>query len=139
MDDYAHHPTEVSVTLWAIRQMHPGRRICCIFQPHQASRTARLLDELAESLENVDYLAVAEIFRAREGPPRAGQVTADDLADAIRRRGRCVSDSRSVNEIHNELINNLQPGDVLVTIGAGDIRRIADGYIHWIRENRAAG
>ena len=139
LDDYAHHPTEVSVTLQAIRQMHPGRRLYCVFQPHQASRTARLLDELAESLQNVDCLAVAEIFRAREGCPRPGEVTADDLAEAIRRRGQNVSDARSLNEIHEELINNLQPGDVLVTIGAGDIRRIADGYIHWIRGNRAVG
>ncbi|MBN2293527.1 MAG: UDP-N-acetylmuramate--L-alanine ligase [Pirellulales bacterium] len=138
LDDYAHHPTEVAVTLQAIREMYPGRRLCCVFQPHQASRTARLLDELAEGLENVDCLVLAEIFRAREGPPRPGQVTAEDLADAIRRRGQYVSDSRSANEIHKELINNLRPGDVLVTIGAGDIRRIANGYIHWIREDRAA-
>ncbi len=139
LDDYAHHPTEVSATLQAIRQMYPGRRLCCVFQPHQVSRTARLLDELAASLENIESLAVAEIFRAREGPPLPGQTTADDLADAIRDRGLSVSRSRSTDEIHKELINNLQPGDVLVTIGAGDIRRIADGYIHWIRENRAAG
>ena len=139
LDDYAHHPTEVSVTLQAIRQMYPRQRLYCVFQPHQASRTARLLDELARSLENVDCLAVADIFRAREGPPRPGEVTADDLAVAVRHRGTSVSDSRSINDIHNELINNLQPGDVLVTIGAGDIQRIADGYIHWIRENRAAG
>ena len=139
LDDYAHHPTEVSATLQAIRQMYPGRRINCVFQPHQASRTACLLDELAESLENVDSLALAEIFRAREGPPLPGQATADDLADAIRNRGLSVSDWRSINDIHKELINNLRPGDVLVTIGAGDIRRIADEYIHWIRENRAAG
>jgi len=139
LDDYAHHPTEVSVTLRTIRQMYPQRRLYCVFQPHQASRTARLLDELAQSLENVDCLAVADIFRAREGPPLPGEVTAADLAAAVRLRGTCVSNSRSINDIHKELINNLQPGDVLVTIGAGDIRRIADGYIHWIRENRAAG
>jgi UDP-N-acetylmuramate--alanine ligase len=139
LDDYAHHPTEVSAALQSIREMYPERRLFCVFQPHQASRTARLLDELAESLENVDCLALAEIFRAREGPAVPGQVTADDLANTARDRGICVSKSRSITDIQEELKNNLQPGDVLVTIGAGDIRRIADGYIHWIREIRAAG
>ena len=139
LDDFAHHPTEVSATLEAVGQMYPNRRLCCVFQPHQASRTARLLDELARSLENVDCLAVADIFRAREGPAKPGQVTAADLADRVSRRGVKVLGSHSIGDIHEELVNTMRPGDVLLTIGAGDIRRIADGYFHRIREHRAAG
>lgn len=139
LDDYAHHPTEVTAALAAVRQMHPKRRLCCVFQPHQALRTARLLDELAQSLQNVDCLAVADIFRAREGPAQTGQVTAADLADRVGEFGAEVFGSHSMDDIHRELTNHLEPGDVLLTIGAGDIRRIADGYIHRIRENRAAG
>ena len=139
LDDYAHHPTEVTAALDTVRRMYPQRRLCCVFQPHQASRTACLLDELAQSLQNVDWLAVADIFRAREGPAQAGQVTAADLADRVAELGVEVSGSHSMDDIHKGLTDHLQPGDVLLTIGAGDIRRIADGYIYWIRENRAAG
>ena len=84
LDDYAHHPTEVSAALRAVGEMYPGRRVWCVFQPHQASRTAHLLDELAASLQNADRVFVAEIFRAREPSPRPGEVTAADLARRIR-------------------------------------------------------
>lgn len=139
LDDYAHHPTEVTASLDTVRRMYPGRRIFCVFQPHQASRTANLLDELAASLQNVDCLAVAEIFRAREGNPKPGEVTAADLARLTAELGAKTLHIHTLEEIHYQLINQLQPGDVLITIGAGDIRRIADGYIHWTREERAAG
>ena len=88
LDDYAHHPTEVAATLQTVRRMVPGRRVWCVFQPHQVSRTERLLDELAESLQNADRVLVAEIFRAREGAPRPGEVTAADLARRVSRRRR---------------------------------------------------
>ena len=68
--------------------MFPHRRVWCVFQPHQASRTARLLDELAASLQNADKVLVAEIFRAREGDPQPGEVTAADLARRAGRAGR---------------------------------------------------
>ena len=90
VDDYAHHPTEVTAALDAVRHLFPHRRVWCVFQPHQVSRTARLLDELAASLQNADRVLVAEIFRAREGSPRPGEVTAADLARrtaCLRRRG----------------------------------------------------
>ncbi len=80
IDDYAHHPTEVTAALAAVRRWPPHARLWCVFQPHQASRTARLLDELAASLQNADKVLVAEIFRAREGDPQPGEVTAADLA-----------------------------------------------------------
>jgi UDP-N-acetylmuramate--alanine ligase len=76
VDDYAHHPTEVSAALGAVREIFPRRRVWCVFQPHQASRTARLMNELAASLQNADKVVVAEIFRAREGEFRPGEVTA---------------------------------------------------------------
>ena len=70
VDDYAHHPTEVAASLETLRAMEPSRRLWCVFQPHQASRTEHLLDELAASLQNADTVLVADIFRAREGPAR---------------------------------------------------------------------
>ncbi len=85
IDDYAHHPTEVSATLAAVRQMFPGRRLVCVFQPHQASRLAILLDELAASLHNADKIAVTDVYRAREGVRRSGEATSADLTAALRR------------------------------------------------------
>jgi UDP-N-acetylmuramate--alanine ligase len=139
MDDYAHHPTEVSVSLAALRQMFPRHRLWCVFQPHQALRTARLLDELAESLQNSDRVVVAEIFRAREGPARDGEVTAHDLAGQVRAGGVEVADVHTAGEILSLLENCLVPGDVLVTMGAGDIGNLSHGLIERLREDRAAG
>jgi UDP-N-acetylmuramate--alanine ligase len=139
VDDYAHHPTEVAATLDALRRMFPRRRLWCVFQPHQASRTARLLDPLAASLQNADRVAVAEIFRAREGPPRGGEVTAATLAARVRARGTTTLDVHSVEEISRAVAPHLHAGDVLVTMGAGDIGRMAHGILERFREDRAAG
>jgi len=139
VDDYAHHPTEVAATLATVRRLAPGRRVWCVFQPHQASRTEHLLDELAESLQNADRVLVADIFRAREGPPGGGDVTAADLAREVRRRGTDVCGVHDLEEISRLLAGSLTPGDVLITLGAGNIRRICDGLIDGFREDRAAG
>ncbi len=79
-DDYAHHPTEIRTTLQTMREVAAATstwcpaRIWCLFQPHQALRTARLLDELASSLQNAERVLIADIFRAREGPPRLARL-----------------------------------------------------------------
>jgi UDP-N-acetylmuramate--alanine ligase len=139
LDDYAHHPTEVAATLETVRQMYPLRRIWCVFQPHQASRTAHLLDETAASLQNADRVFITDIFRAREPEYSAGEVTAADLAAAVRVAGTEVAKVHSATLIAGELERELCPGDVLITMGAGDIRKICDGFANRLRENRAAG
>ncbi len=139
VDDYAHHPTEVTATLQSVREMYPGRRLCCLFQPHQASRTGHLLDELAASLHNADIVAVAEIFRAREPPLNSGDVTAADLARKVRAAGTEVLRVHDPGEIGRLLETMLRPGDVLVTMGAGDIWKVCDGFVDRLREDRAAG
>ncbi len=126
LDDYAHHPTEVVAALTAVRQMYPGRRLWCVFQPHQALRLARLFNETVESLRLVDVAVVADVFRAREGPPAPGEPGAADLARELRRRGTPVAAIGSVNKIVPLLATQLAPGDVLLTMGAGDIRRVAE-------------
>jgi len=144
IDDYAHHPTEVIATLRTVRQVAPHRRVWCVFQPHQASRTERLLDELAAALHNADKVLVAEIFRAREGPLCSGGVTAADLAERVRLGGTDVAGVHGDDEIVRHLQNHLRPGDVVITMAAGDIRNIADRLRGHLPENtlqkyRAAG
>ncbi len=138
-DDYAHHPTEISTALATIREISPHSRIFCVFQPHQASRTARLLDELALSLQNAERVLIADIFRAREGPPRPGEVTAADLAARTSAAGQEVFGSHALPDIQEYLQKQLSPGDTLVVMGAGDIGRIGYGLVDWFREHRAAG
>ena len=130
-DDYAHHSTEIVATLAAIREIAPDARLWCLFQPHQASRTARLLDELALSLQNAERVLIADIFRAREGPPRPGEVTAADLAARTRAAGQEVFGSHALADIVDHLKTHLAPGDVLVVIGAGDIGKVAHGLVDW--------
>lgn len=120
IDDYAHHPTEVAAALAAVHGMFPRRRVWCVFQPHQVSRTERLLDELAASLQNADKVLVSEIFRAREGGPRPGEVTAADLARRARAGGVEVLPARTDEEIRRTLETQVASGDVLIVMGAGD-------------------
>ena len=121
IDDYAHHPTEVTAALAAVRGMFARSRLWCVFQPHQASRTRELLDEFAASLQNADRLLVTDIFRAREGDPLPGEVTATDLARRAAALGVEVIPGHSNEEIDRLLEAHLAPGDVLVTLGAGDV------------------
>jgi UDP-N-acetylmuramate--alanine ligase len=129
VDDYAHHPTEITAALTAVRKMFPERRIVCVFQPHQSSRTRRLLDELAASLHNADKAYVAEVFQAREPELKVPQATAADLAAQARQHGVEVGAGHALDEITEQLSRDLCSGDVLVTLGAGDIRKVCDGLI----------
>jgi UDP-N-acetylmuramate--alanine ligase len=138
IDDYAHHPTEVAATLSTLRQMFPRRRICCVFQPHQTSRLTALLDEFARSLHNVDRIAVAEVFRAREGAPQLGDATAADLADRLRADGVDVLDEHQPAAMIERLADELQPGDVLATLGAGDLGIYFHDFYERLRRDCAA-
>ena len=98
------------------------------------SRTVRLLDELAASLQNADKVLVAEVFRAGEGPPRPGEATAADLARQVRAGGAETFDAHGIEKIARLLETRLAAGDVLATLGAGDVcckrlnLRIGGGY-----------
>jgi UDP-N-acetylmuramate--alanine ligase len=129
LDDYAHHPTEVSAALQTVREMYPGRRVWCVFQPHQVSRTTCLLDELAASLDNSDRLYVSDIFRAREPRSQEREITAADLAVKLRQRGKDVGSVHELPAIFSSLQNELAPGDVLITLGAGDIRTWTEAFL----------
>ncbi len=139
VDDYAHHPTEVSASLATLRQMFPGRRICLFFQPHQVSRTERLLDEFAASLHNADLLAVATVFRAREPADAAGHDLAERLAVALRSGGRTALTDRDQVQLIWRFAQQLRPGDVLVTMGAGRLGNVCNVFGDWFRKNRQVG
>ncbi len=123
-DDYAHHPTEITATLTTLRHLHPGRRLVCVFQPHQRRRTKELLDEFAQSLAVADLLAVTDIYAARELPSAGHDGIAEELRRRVRGPVRIVSDSPE--RLPQTLAEALTAGDLFVTLGAGDIRQLAD-------------
>ena len=124
IDDYAHHPTAVKATLQTAREQFPGRRLLCAFQPHQESRTRALLEDFAESFGSADEVFLAPIFTAREEGSASAEQTNSELAERIASRGQAVRWLSSLDRLTSELDDAARSGDVLVTMGAGDINRI---------------
>lgn len=123
VDDYAHHPSELRATLKAARGCWPGRRIVAVFQPHRYSRTRDLFDDFAQLLSQQDNLIVTEVYPAGEQPIAGADGRA--LCKAIRKRGIDPVFVKTLNELNTLLPGYLQPGDVLLTLGAGDIGKYA--------------
>ncbi|MCK4293501.1 MAG: UDP-N-acetylmuramate--L-alanine ligase [Planctomycetes bacterium] len=135
LDDYAHHPTEIRASLEAIRQRYRPKRIWCVFQPHQYSRTRFLLDDFAESFKLADITIVPEIYFVRDSQSAKEEVNAQMLVEKIRASQTQALFISSFDEICEYLKSNAAPGDLVVTMGAGDIWKVADEYISWLRRN----
>jgi UDP-N-acetylmuramate--alanine ligase len=120
IDDYAHHPREIAPTLAAVRAGWPDRRLVVVFQPHRYTRTHDLLDDFVQVLSGADVLVLSEVYAAGEAPVSGADGRA--LARGIRARGHIdpvfVEDLADLPVVLNDL---LQDGDVLLTLGAGDI------------------
>ena len=122
VDDYAHHPSEVAATLAAARQAFPGRRVVAVFQPHLFSRTALHGDALGRALAAADLVVVAPIYGAREQPVPG--VTADLVARGAARGGAPTTAVRERAGLSAVLAETVRPGDVVFTLGAGDVTRV---------------
>ena len=120
LDDYAHHPAEITATIDAVRG---GGRVLVLFQPHLYSRTRHLVRELAAALSRADVVAVTEIYRAREEPVEgvSGKLIVDALSEV--RPGVTVGWTPSVEQGAEFLTRRARPGDVALTVGAGDVDR----------------
>jgi UDP-N-acetylmuramate--alanine ligase len=129
LDDYAHHPTEIRASLKAIRQRYRPKRIWCVFQPHQYSRTRFLLDDFAESFKLADITIVPEIYFVRDSLSAKKEINAGILVERIRANGNEALFIDGFGAICDYLQNNLADGDVVVSMGAGDIWKVADEYI----------
>jgi UDP-N-acetylmuramate--alanine ligase len=122
VDDYAHHPTEVAATLAAARQAYPGRRLVAVFQPHLYSRTALHGDALGRALAAADLVVVAPIYGAREQPVKG--VTAELVARGATRAGAPTVAVRERAALTARVADTLRSGDVVFTLGAGDVTRV---------------
>jgi len=122
VDDYAHHPTEVEATLAAARQAFPRRRVVAVFQPHLFSRTALHGEALGRALAAADVVVVAPIYAARERP--VAGVSAELVARGAARAGATTVAVRERAGVTERVIETVRPGDVVFTLGAGDITRV---------------
>jgi len=123
IDDYAHHPRELSATFAAAAQAWPKRRVVCLFQPHRYSRTEAMLDDFAQVLSTQPNLVLLEVYAAGEQANEAADGRA--LSHAIRARGGEVVFSEDFEQASTVLLHQLQDNDVLLCLGAGDIGRYA--------------
>jgi UDP-N-acetylmuramate--alanine ligase len=130
-DDYAHHPTEVTAALDALRELGP-RRLIAVFQPHLYSRTKAMASEFGAALAAADEVGVLEVYPAREQPiGELAGVTGRTVAEAAAERagGRTVWWLRDTERAEAALGPRLHEGDVLVTLGAGDVFRLAEALV----------
>ena len=118
IDDYAHHPTEIKATLSTASKI-PHKKVYCVFQPHTYTRTKALFTEFSEAFQDCDELILMDIYAAREKD--TGLVSSDELGDAIRNKGYKCTNVHSHDEACNYLKSKIQTGDVVLTVGAGDV------------------
>jgi UDP-N-acetylmuramate--alanine ligase len=133
VDDYGHHPTEIRATLAAAKLGSGGRRIVVLFQPHRYTRTHDLMQEFARSFNNADVLFLTDIYAASEDPIEG--VTAEALSAAIKRFGH--KDVNYVGTLENAapaLVERIQPGDLVLTLGAGTVNRVSEQLLFLLRE-----
>jgi UDP-N-acetylmuramate--alanine ligase len=127
-DDYGHHPTEVRVTLAAMRQKVGDRRLWAVFEPHMYSRTALFLDEFARSFTDADEVVIADIFASRDTDASLRATSAEQLADAIERISAVPTIAGGdVDQVTSYVAEHLRPGDAVLVMGAGKSYRIARG------------
>lgn len=123
-DDYAHHPTEIKATLLAAREKHPEARIVAVFEPHQYSRTAEMLDGFAASFEEADEVIIPGIYGVRDSEEAKNLVSAESLVAAIGEHHEKVSFGDGYEETAKKLLANSGPGELIMIMGAGTVNKI---------------
>lgn len=126
IDDYAHHPTEIRATLMTAAS-YPHKTLWCAFQPHTYTRTKAFLKEFASSLALADKIILADIYAAREKDP--GDISSQNIADELKKLGKEVYYLPDFETIEKFILKNLVNGDLLITMGAGNIVDIGEDLL----------
>lgn len=129
-DDYAHHPTEIAATLRAARERHRGR-LWCVFQPHTVNRTKSLFGEFAAAFGEADRVLVADIYVPAGREATTGEVTSADLVRAMRHPS--AEHVARLEDIVERLAAEARPGDLVLTMGAGDVYRVGEELLARLR------
>ena len=125
MDDYGHHPTEIRATLRAVRERYQPTRLFCVFQPHQHSRTRLLLEGFSTCFEDADRILVPDIYKCRDSESDVRAINAAGLVEKIRANDRDAVYLPKFEQITEYLKQHVGPGDVVITMGAGNVCDIA--------------
>ena len=131
VDDYAHHPTEIKATLNAAKQF-PHQKIWCIFQPHTYTRTRTLFDEFSEAFYDADNVIITDIYAAREKD--TGLVYPSELVDSINKYSANAVYRNDFKNIANIIATEAKPGDLVFTMGAGDVFKLGPMILDKIKE-----
>ena len=123
VDDYAHHPQEIAATLSAAKN-YPHKKLWCVFQPHTYTRTKALLPEFAKALSLADHVVVADIYAARETDTL--RISSGDIQKRLQDAGTTAYYFHSFDEIEQFLLKKCMNGDLLITMGAGDIVNVGE-------------
>ncbi len=126
IDDYAHHPQEIKATLETAKH-YPHKKLWVVFQPHTYTRTKAFLDEFAEALSMADEVILADIYAARENDNLG--ISSGDIADRIEKKGVEAHYIPSFDEIEKFILENCIHGDLLITMGAGDIVKVGENLL----------
>ena len=126
IDDYAHHPTEINATLTAAKE-YPHKEIWCIFQPHTYTRTKALFPEFVDALTHADHVILADIYAARETDTLG--MSSEMIAEELKKKGCDAYYFPSFEEIENFCLDKCQKGDVLITMGAGNVVNIGENLL----------
>jgi len=137
IDDYAHHPTAVAVTLATARERFPRRRLWCVFQPHQVSRTRALFNDFAKSLVAADRVLLVPVFAAREKVQDEPVQVSCELAARVVAEGGRAQCADTLDRALATLEDELEPGDVLITMGAGDIGKVHHAFTRRLQGHHA--
>ncbi|MFP4144293.1 MAG: UDP-N-acetylmuramate--L-alanine ligase [Phycisphaeraceae bacterium] len=129
IDDYGHHPTEIDATLQALRRHYQPTRLICVFQPHQHTRTKMLLKEFGASFDAADRVIVPGIYHVRESEAQRRAVTADQLVEQIRANDVQAERIEPFAAVVEHLCQATRPGDLVVTMGAGDVWKISHALV----------
>ena len=126
IDDYAHHPTEINATLTAAKE-YPHKEIWCIFQPHTYTRTKALFPEFVDALTHADHVILADIYAARETDTLG--MSSEMIAEELKKKGCDAYYFPSFEEIESFCLDRCQKGDVLITMGAGNVVNIGENLL----------
>ena len=130
IDDYGHHPTEIQATLKAARERYPDRKIWCVFQPHQVSRTKIFMKDFARSFGDAHVVLLPEIYEARDHASGNGKrVSSADLAKAIAENGKAALFLPTFDEVLAFLNDKVTPDVLVLTMGAGNVNEIARRFL----------
>jgi UDP-N-acetylmuramate--alanine ligase len=128
-DDYGHHPTEVSATLKALKDAHPDKRLICVFQPHQYSRTFQLLDQFKTAFGSADLVIIPNIYAARDSAEDKQKIDAEQLVKAISEHHENIIWGKDFETTYRLLKKQVTENDVVVTMGAGNITELSDQLV----------